>query len=114
MFADVSFPISSYVIFSDKSPKSLSGKVAVGMRVKAMFGRRKAQGIVVEIKKTMIGKECRINHMAFLGDSILEDFGTIGAGVITCNNDGLQTNETYIESNSFIGSNVNLIAPLRI
>jgi bifunctional UDP-N-acetylglucosamine pyrophosphorylase/glucosamine-1-phosphate N-acetyltransferase len=71
-------------------------------------------GNFVEIKKTMIGKECRINHMAFLGDSILEDFVTIGAGVITCNNDGLQTNETYIESNSFIGSNVNLIAPLRI
>ena len=52
MFADVSFPISSYQIFSYKIPKSLSGKVAVGMRVKAMFGRRKAQGIVVKIKKT--------------------------------------------------------------
>jgi primosomal protein N' (replication factor Y) len=51
MFADVSFPISSYQIFSYKIPKSLSGKVAVGMRVKAMFGRRKAQGIVVKIKK---------------------------------------------------------------
>ena len=71
-------------------------------------------GNFVEIKKTIIGKKCRINHMAFLGDSILEDRVTIGAGVITCNNDGMQTNQTYIESNAFIGSNVNLVAPLRI
>ena len=52
MFADVSFPISSYQTFSYEIPKSLLAKVSVGMRVKAMFGRRKAQGIVVKIKKT--------------------------------------------------------------
>jgi len=51
MFADVSFPISSYQTFSYKIPEPLLGKVSVGMRVKAVFGSRKAQGIVVKIKK---------------------------------------------------------------
>ena len=52
--------------------------------------------------------------MAFLGDAVLEDNVTIGAGVITCNHDGKKTHQTYIESNAFVGSNVNLVAPLRI
>jgi bifunctional UDP-N-acetylglucosamine pyrophosphorylase/glucosamine-1-phosphate N-acetyltransferase len=71
-------------------------------------------GNFVEIKKSNIGMRCRINHMAFLGDAVLEDGVTIGAGVITCNNDGRNTHQTYIESNAFVGSNVNLVAPLRI
>ena len=52
MFADVSFPISSYQTFSYKVPKVLKEQVAIGVRVKVPFGNRKAQGIVVGIQKT--------------------------------------------------------------
>jgi len=52
MFADVSFPISSYQTFSYEIPEPLLEKVSVGVRVNAMFGRRKVQGIVVDIKET--------------------------------------------------------------
>ena len=71
-------------------------------------------GNFVEIKNSKIGNFCRINHMAFIGDARLEDEVTIGAGTITCNHDGLQINETIIEKGAYIGSNVNLVAPLRI
>ena len=52
MFADVSFPISSYQTFSYEIPESLLEKISVGVRVNAAFGPRKIQGIVVDIKKT--------------------------------------------------------------
>ncbi len=71
-------------------------------------------GNFVEIKNSVIGSFCRINHMAFIGDAFLEDEVTIGAGTITCNHDGHQTNETTIEKGAYIGSNVNLVAPLKI
>lgn len=71
-------------------------------------------GNFVEIKSSSIGQFCRVNHMAFIGDSILEDGVTIGAGVITCNHDGKNINETHIKKEAYIGSNSNLIAPVVI
>ena len=52
--------------------------------------------------------------MAFIGDSEIEYNVTIGAGVITCNHDGVRTNKTIIKKGAYIGSNVNLIAPITI
>jgi bifunctional UDP-N-acetylglucosamine pyrophosphorylase / glucosamine-1-phosphate N-acetyltransferase len=71
-------------------------------------------GNFVEIKNSIIGNYARINHMAFIGDSFLQDNVTIGAGVITCNHDGESINETIIEEGAYVGSNSNLIAPLTI
>ena len=71
-------------------------------------------GTFVEIKKSTIGSGCKINHMAFIGDAILGDDVIIGAGTITCNHDGNDTQQTIIHSGSYIGSNVNLIAPIVI
>lgn len=71
-------------------------------------------GNFVEIKNSSIGKNCRINHMAFVGDATLEDDVTIGAGTITCNHNGLEINKTLIESGAYIGSNVNLVAPVKV
>ena len=71
-------------------------------------------GTFVEIKKSTIGSGCKINHMAFIGDAILGDDVIIGAGTITCNHDGNDTQQTIIHSGSYIGSNVNLIAPVII
>ena len=71
-------------------------------------------GSFVEIKKSTIGSGCKINHMAFIGDAILGDDVIIGAGTITCNHDGNESQQTVIHSGSYIGSNVNLIAPIVI
>ena len=84
------------------------------IRSNSIIDNNSQVGNFVEIKNSTIGKSCRINHMAFLGDSTLEDNVTIGAGVITCNHDSRSTQKTYIESGSFIGSNVNLVAPIKI
>ena len=71
-------------------------------------------GNFVEIKNSIIGKYCSINHLSYIGDSILSNNINIGAGTITCNYDGKKKSTTIIESNVFVGSNCSLIAPLII
>ena len=71
-------------------------------------------GTFVEIKNSTVGSLCKVNHLAFLGDAVLEEGVIIGAGSVTCNWDGKQTRETLIEKNAFIGSGVYLVAPLRV
>jgi bifunctional UDP-N-acetylglucosamine pyrophosphorylase/glucosamine-1-phosphate N-acetyltransferase len=71
-------------------------------------------GNFVEIKNSVLGTSCRVNHMAFIGDAFLADEVTIGAGTITCNHNGVKTNKTVIMKGAYIGSNVNLVAPVTI
>ena len=71
-------------------------------------------GSFVEIKNSIIGKSCKVNHMAFIGDADIEDNVIIGAGTITCNHDGKESQKTVVRTGAYIGSNVNLIAPLTI
>ena len=71
-------------------------------------------GNFVEIKNAQIGSKCRINHHAFVGDADLAEQVTIGAGVITCNHDGVGINRTIIEQGAYVGSGCNLVAPLKI
>jgi acetyltransferase-like isoleucine patch superfamily enzyme len=71
-------------------------------------------GNFVEIKSAKIGLGCRINHHAFIGNAVLGDDVTIGAGTITCNHDGVRFNETIIERGAYIGSGCSLVAPLRV
>jgi bifunctional UDP-N-acetylglucosamine pyrophosphorylase/glucosamine-1-phosphate N-acetyltransferase len=86
----------------------------VRIREGSFIGSKVQLGNFVEIKNVQIGDGCRINHMTFLGDSVLGDNVTIGAGSITCNYDGATTHKTTIESDVFIGSGTNLIAPLNV
>jgi len=71
-------------------------------------------GNYVEIKNSRIGDGSRINHHSFVGDAVLEEQVTIGAGSITCNHDGARTQQTVIERGAYIGSGCNLVAPLRV
>jgi len=71
-------------------------------------------GNFVEIKNSNIASKCRINHLAFVGDADLAEQVTIGAGVITCNHDGVGINRTTIENGAYVGSGCNLVAPLKI
>ena len=71
-------------------------------------------GNFVEIKKSIIGKKSKINHLSYVGDSDIGKLVNIGAGTITCNYDGIKKRKTKIKDNVFIGSNSSLIAPLTI
>ena len=71
-------------------------------------------GNFVEIKKSIIGKKSKVNHLAYVGDSDIGKSVNIGAGTITCNYDGVKKNKTKIKDNVFIGSNSSLVAPLLV
>ena len=71
-------------------------------------------GNFVETKKTKIGKNSKINHLSYIGDTTVGQNSNIGAGTITCNYDGANKHKTNISDNVFIGSNTSLVAPVKI
>ena len=71
-------------------------------------------GNFVEIKKSNIGKNSKINHLSYIGDTVVGKNVNVGAGTITCNYDGVRKNKTNIKDDAFIGSNSSLVAPITI
>ncbi len=71
-------------------------------------------GNFVEIKKSILGKKSKVNHLTYIGDTSIGKSVNVGAGTITCNYDGVKKSKTKIKDNVFIGSNSSLIAPLTI
>jgi bifunctional UDP-N-acetylglucosamine pyrophosphorylase/glucosamine-1-phosphate N-acetyltransferase len=71
-------------------------------------------GNFVEVKKSVIGKGSKANHLAYIGDSLVGEEVNIGAGTITCNYDGFEKHQTIIDDHVFVGSNVELVAPVKL
>ena len=71
-------------------------------------------GNFVELKKTRLGKGSKASHLAYLGDATIGDGVNVGAGVITCNYDGLNKHPTTIGDGAFVGTNASLVAPITI
>lgn len=71
-------------------------------------------GNFVELKKTEVANGSKVNHLTYLGDSIVGKESNIGAGTITCNYDGANKHQTIIGDNVFVGSDVQLIAPVKV
>lgn len=71
-------------------------------------------GNFVEIKKSEVGKGSKVNHLSYIGDSIIGKDVNIGAGTITCNYDGANKHQTIIEDNVFVGSDTQLVAPVKV
>ncbi|SVD47789.1 uncharacterized protein METZ01_LOCUS400643, partial [marine metagenome] len=69
-------------------------------------------GNFVEVKKSTIGKNSKVNHLSYIGDTSIGTDVNIGAGTITCNYDGVKKNKTKIKDKVFIGSNSSLVAPV--
>ena len=71
-------------------------------------------GNFVELKKSIIGKNSKVNHLSYVGDTKIGKKVNIGAGTITCNYDGFKKSKTIIEDGVFVGSNSSLIAPIKL
>ncbi len=71
-------------------------------------------GNFVEIKKSILGKNSKVNHLSYIGDANIGELVNIGAGTITCNYDGKNKNKTQIKNKVFVGSNSSLVAPVTL
>jgi bifunctional UDP-N-acetylglucosamine pyrophosphorylase/glucosamine-1-phosphate N-acetyltransferase len=84
------------------------------LRGHTVIGERCRVGNFVEIKKSKLADGTKAAHLAYLGDATIGRNVNIGAGVITCNYDGLHKNATIIEDEVFVGTDSQLVAPVRI
>jgi UDP-N-acetylglucosamine diphosphorylase/glucosamine-1-phosphate N-acetyltransferase len=104
--------------FSHLESCKIENKVDVGpyarIRPDAILKEGSRIGNFVEIKKSIIGKNSKVNHLSYIGDSKVGNNVNIGAGTITCNYDGVKKNKTTIKDGVLIGSNSSLIAPVTI
>lgn len=71
-------------------------------------------GNFVEVKKSTIGENTKVSHLSYVGDAIIGENVNIGAGVITCNYDGVNKHQTIIGDGASIGSDSQLVAPIKI
>ena len=104
--------------FSQLEECQIENKVQVGpyarIRPGTILKENSRIGNFVEIKKSIIGKKSKVNHLSYVGASSLGKSVNIGAGTITCNYDGIKKNKTKIKDNVFVGSNTSLVAPVII
>ncbi|MGE5404337.1 MAG: bifunctional UDP-N-acetylglucosamine diphosphorylase/glucosamine-1-phosphate N-acetyltransferase GlmU [Candidatus Saccharibacteria bacterium] len=84
------------------------------LRPETVLGANVKVGDFVEIKKSNIGPGSKVPHLSYVGDATVGRDVNIGAGTITCNYDGEKKHVSIIESGAFIGSNTNLVAPVKI
>ena len=104
--------------FSHLESCKIENKVEVGpyarIRPDAILKEGSKIGNFVEIKKSTVGKQSKVNHLSYIGDSEIGKSVNIGAGTITCNYDGVKKSKTKIKDKVFVGSNSSLVAPLTI
>jgi bifunctional UDP-N-acetylglucosamine pyrophosphorylase/glucosamine-1-phosphate N-acetyltransferase len=104
--------------FSHLESCKIENKVEIGpyarIRPNTILKEGSKIGNFVEVKKSIVGKKSKINHLSYVGDSQIGKSVNIGAGTITCNYDGVKKSKTKIKDNVFVGSNSSLVAPLTI
>ena len=84
------------------------------IREGCVIGDNVKVGSFVELKNVKVGDKTKIPHLSYLGDTEIGSDGNVGCGTITCNYDGVNKNKTIIGDRAFIGSNVNLVAPVTL
>jgi len=96
----------------------IGSRVAIGPFARIRPGTECADevkiGNFVEAKKAQIGRGSKVSHLSYIGDTEMGCEVNIGAGTITCNYDGVNKFQTIIEDGVFVGSNTQLVAPVRI
>jgi bifunctional UDP-N-acetylglucosamine pyrophosphorylase/glucosamine-1-phosphate N-acetyltransferase len=105
--------INSHLEEAKLHEKSTAGPFA-RLRPGTVAGPRARIGNFSETKNARIGYGSKIPHLSYIGDADIAEDVNIGAGTITCNYDGVKKHKTTIAAKAFIGSNVNLVAPVKI
>ena len=104
--------------FSHLEKCQIENKVEIGpyarIRPDTILKEGSKIGNFVEVKKSVVGKKSKVNHLSYIGDTVIGKSANIGAGTITCNYDGIKKSETIIKDKVFIGSNSSLVAPVTI
>jgi len=104
--------------FSHIEGAKIGNKVKVGPYARIRPGTNLLPGVkignFVETKNSTIDSNSKVNHLSYIGDTLIGKNSNIGAGTITCNYDGVKKNKTIISDNVFIGSNSSLVAPVKI
>ena len=107
------------VVFSSQIEDSLIGYGCIigpfsHIRNRSILGNNLRVGNFVEIKNSIIGDNSKMAHLSYVGDAEIGKRCNIGCGVVFCKYDGKVKQKTYLGDNVFVGSNVSLIAPLKI
>ncbi|AXF84393.1 Bifunctional protein GlmU [Ephemeroptericola cinctiostellae] len=84
------------------------------LRPDAVLAEKTHIGNFVEIKKATVGVGSKVNHLSYIGDATIGNGVNVGAGVITCNYDGVNKFQTVIGDGAFIGSDSQLVAPVTV
>ncbi len=84
------------------------------IRMNSLIGENNRVGNFVEIKNSSTGRDCKMAHLTYVGDAELGNNCNIGCGVVFCNYNGKTKQKCEVGNNAFIGSNVNLIAPVKV
>lgn len=84
------------------------------LRPESRLKKKAKVGNFVEVKQSTIGEGSKVPHLSYIGDTVMGDRVNIGAGTITCNYDGFAKHQTVIEDEVFVGSNTNLVAPVKV
>ena len=104
--------------FSHLENCKIENKVEIGPYARIRPGTTLKEGSkignFVEIKKSILGKKSKVNHLTYIGDTLIGKSVNVGAGTITCNYDGIKKYKTRIKDNVFIGSNSSLVAPITL
>ena len=104
--------------FSHLEKCQIENKVEIGpyarIRPETILKEGSKIGNFVEVKKSVVGKKSKVNHLSYIGDTDIGKSVNIGAGTITCNYDGVKKSKTKIKDKVFIGSNSSLVAPVTI
>ena len=104
--------------FSHLEKCQIENKVEIGpyarIRLDTILKEGSKIGNFVEVKKSIVGKKSKVNHLSYIGDTDIGKSVNIGAGTITCNYDGVKKSKTKIKDKVFIGSNSSLVAPVTI
>jgi len=112
--ADKSVILNFCLIIGSRIAEGASVGPFAHLRPESVVGERAKIGNFVELKKTTMGAGSKANHLAYLGDATIGERVNVGAGTITCNYDGTNKYPTIIEDGAFIGSDTQLIAPVRV
>ena len=104
--------------FSHLEKCQIENKVEIGpyarIRPDTILKEGSKIGNFVEVKKSVVGKKSKVNHLSYIGDTVIGKSVNIGAGTITCNYDGVKKSKTIVKDKVFIGSNSSLVAPITI